>query len=395
MLVSAIALTVVCAASFAVIPALWWMPRNARMRPRPDLSGALTAGRSAKPSRRSPVAVTKKRHNGASLEVPTLRRAERTPQTERPGVPPLLPFRLARRGNRLHGKNPSVWDSICARGPDGHRELRRCRRTSGGADGEMNRIARNSIGESRQWNQPQMRPRGRSKDSGSSSWRCGRRGRWLAQSWRTGAPRSSRSNRPMAIPFARSIYGRQGNRDRDQPRVPGQQSRQTQYRARRQDRGRPAHRARVDPSGGRLSDQPALQRAGADGVGLCDRQQDRARPGVLPCHRLRRRRRMARQGGLRRRRLFRAGRCRGDAAAAGGRADDALRRFRRLLHRDDRGGWRLRGAAGAPANRAGPTGGGVAAARGSLRDQRASGPRYSWDAAAGGQIASGNPQPDE
>lgn len=30
MLVSAIALTVVCAASFAVIPALWWMPRNAR-----------------------------------------------------------------------------------------------------------------------------------------------------------------------------------------------------------------------------------------------------------------------------------------------------------------------------------------------------------------------------
>jgi hypothetical protein len=30
MLVSAIALTVVCAASFAVIPVLWWMPRNAR-----------------------------------------------------------------------------------------------------------------------------------------------------------------------------------------------------------------------------------------------------------------------------------------------------------------------------------------------------------------------------
>jgi len=30
MLGSAIALTVVCAASFAVIPALWWMPRNAR-----------------------------------------------------------------------------------------------------------------------------------------------------------------------------------------------------------------------------------------------------------------------------------------------------------------------------------------------------------------------------
>lgn len=29
MLVSAIALTVVCAASFAIIPVLWWMPRNA------------------------------------------------------------------------------------------------------------------------------------------------------------------------------------------------------------------------------------------------------------------------------------------------------------------------------------------------------------------------------
>ena len=215
-----------------------------------------------------------------------------------------------------------------------------------------------------------MFPRWQDRWTGSklSSSGCGWPDRRPAASWPTGAPTSSRSNRPPVIPAGCSA-GCSACDDGVEPAVRDGQPLQAQHRAGPHHRRRTGDRARIDLRRRCFHHQRPARRAASPRPGLSGGSRAQPAPGVRTDHRIRRDRSRRQPAGLRRRRLL--GPLRGGRPADQARRHPAVpaRRDGRSPDRDDAGRGDQRRTGGPRPHRRGPTGQHLAVPAGRLHRQ--------------------------